>query len=189
MGDLRSVGTTEDEVWMKNEGVFLHMTAEEWSLSYSFSFIGRENEAGVGVLGHVNLSVWSFSHMIEIKPPGDRTVLCFCPSPSSSLTHVCLANDEEEEEEEERKERVQEERHMPFSSPLNIRHVRRYGGVTVGGGRLDEGPNHRLLVAVCVCFSPKSQETLQIKTTKNICFSHACRMPVGVSMFVCLFQI
>lgn len=127
--------------------------------------------------------------MIEIKPPGDRTVLCFCPSPSSSLTHVCLANDEEEEEEEERKERVQEERHMPFSSPLDIRHVRRYGGVTVGGGRLDEGPNRRLLVAVCVCFSPKSQETLQIKTTKNICFSHACRMPVGVSMFVCLFQI
>lgn len=57
MGDLRSVGTTEDEVWMKNEGVFLHMTAEEWSLSYSFSFIGRGNEAGVGVLGHVNLSV------------------------------------------------------------------------------------------------------------------------------------
>lgn len=52
-------------------------------------------------------------------------VLCFYPSPSSSLTHVCLANDEEEEEEEERKGvRVQEERHMPFSSPQNIRHVR-----------------------------------------------------------------
>lgn len=52
-------------------------------------------------------------------------VLCFYLSPSSSLTHVCLANDEEEEEEEERKgERAQEERHMPSGSPQNIRHVR-----------------------------------------------------------------
>lgn len=54
--------------------------------------------------------------------------MCFYPSPSSSLTHVCLANDEEEEE-ERKGEREQEERHMPLSSPQNIRHVREGEGL------------------------------------------------------------
>lgn len=127
--------------------------------------------------------------MTEIREPGDRTVLCFCPSPSSSLTHVCLANDEEdEEEEEERKERVQEERHMAFSSPLNIRHVRRFGGKLKANGGwwvgrtsvkllyVSREPNHQLLVGVCVCFSPKFQETLQIIKSKynNVIFLRHC---------------
>lgn len=59
--------------------------------------------------------------------------------------------------------------------------------LTVGGGRLDEGPNHRLLVAVCVCFSPKSQETLQIKTTKNEHLFQSCLQDACRNVNVCLF--
>lgn len=77
--------------------------------------------------GHVNVCL-KFPHMTEIRSPET----CSRPSPSSSQTHVCAADDQQEK---------RKRSHMAFGSPQNVIHVSDGGE---GGGLLDANATQRL---------------------------------------------
>lgn len=74
--------------------------------------------------GHENLSVWSFSHMTEIRSQWPYGLVFLPVSFLRSLTHICVVNAEEEEE--RKGKRVQDERLVLFPAEHQTREAWRW---------------------------------------------------------------
>lgn len=74
--------------------------------------------------GYENLSVWSFSHMTEIRSQWPYGLVFLPVSFLRSLTHICVVNAEEEEE--RKGKRVQDERLVLFPAEHQTREAWRW---------------------------------------------------------------
>lgn len=74
-------------VGVRTGGVFLLMEVKEWALSFGSSFMGWRKRGSPQCLGHVNLSVWSFSHMTEIRS-SERERSCVSSGLLPLLSHM-----------------------------------------------------------------------------------------------------
>lgn len=74
--------------------------------------------------GHENISVWSFSHMTEIRSQWPYGLVFLPVSFLRSLTHICVVNAEEEEE--RKGKRVQDERLVLFPAEHQTREAWRW---------------------------------------------------------------